>query len=150
MVLKFAWELTSRDHLIWQDGVVDQLKVLSSGYNLENSLLSLGGFTAFAFAHSWDLVRSEGIAMLQWLIEVGTELSSEVILVPFFGNAEIRQEDLTFERFVDGWKLVADTTEKLNVWLGIESTIDITVHQFIIDQVGAKSVWYGQCNYIWL
>ena len=50
----------------------------------------------------WDSVQSEGIAMLQRLIEVVTKLGTKVIRVPFFGNAEIRQEDLTSERFVDG------------------------------------------------
>ena len=79
-------------------------------------------------------------AMLQRLIEVVTKLGTKVIRVPFFGNAEIRQEDLTSERFVDGWKMVADTAEKWDVQLGIESTIDATAHQFIIDRVGSKSI----------
>ena len=91
-----------RDHLIWQDGGTDQLEALSWGYNLEISSFSPDGFTAFTFAHSWDSVQSEGIAMLQRLIEVVTKLGTKVIRVPFFGNAEIRQEDLTSERFVDG------------------------------------------------
>jgi len=73
------------------------LKVLSEGYKLENSSISLGGFTTFAFALPRDSVRFEGIAILQRLIKVGPELGSKVILVPFFEDAGIRQEGLTSE-----------------------------------------------------
>ncbi|MEC8892259.1 MAG: sugar phosphate isomerase/epimerase family protein [Candidatus Poribacteria bacterium] len=137
-----------RNHLIWQDGGVDQLKALSKGHNLEIPSLSPGGFTAFTFAHPQDSVRSEGIAMLQRLIEVAPELGSKVILVPFFGNAEIKREDLKSDRFIDGWKVVAGTAEKFDVQLGIESTIDATDHQFIIDQVDSTSigVYYDMGN----
>ena len=137
-----------QDHLIWQDGGADQLKALSEEHGLKIPSLSPGGFTAFTFSHPQDSVRSEGIAMLQRLIEVSLELESKVILVPFFGNGEIKQEDLKSNRFIDGWKTVAETAEKFDVQLGIESTINAADHQLIIDQVGSSvvGVYYDMGN----
>jgi hypothetical protein len=47
-------------------------------------------------------------------------LGAKVILVPFFGEGAIKKEHLTAPRFIDGWKMAAETAEKYGVFLGIE------------------------------
>ncbi|MDP6595303.1 MAG: sugar phosphate isomerase/epimerase family protein [Candidatus Poribacteria bacterium] len=137
-----------RNHPIWQEGGIDQLNAWSETYQIEICSLSPGGFTAFSFANPVDSIRTEGIAMLQRLAEVAPDLGATVILVPFFGNGQIKPEDLQSGRFLDGWKMAAETADKSEVYFGIESTVSAEDHLSIIDRVGSSriGVYYDMGN----
>lgn len=137
-----------RQHTLWQEGGIDKVNSLAEEADIEVSSLSPGGFTAFSFMNPTDSVRSEGIAKLQYLSEIGPKLNANVVLVPFFGGGGIAEDHITEPRFIDGFKAAAETAEKHDVYLAIESTINADQHQQIIDQVGSKhvGVYYDMGN----
>jgi L-ribulose-5-phosphate 3-epimerase len=137
-----------RGHDLWQDGGIDKINGLADKAGIAISSLSPGGFTAYTFMNPDDDKRAEGIAMLQHLAETCPKFGAKVILVPFFGNGKIEKEHLTASRFIDGWKAAAETAEKHNVFLAIESTVDAADHQQIIDRVGSSAigVYYDMGN----
>lgn len=137
-----------REHVLWQEGGIETVNTLADKAGIEVSSLSPGGFTAFSFMHPIDSIRTEGIAKLQFLAEVCPKLGTNVILVPFFGGGEIKDEHITDTRFLDGLKTAADTAEKHDVGLALESTLSAQQHQQIIDQVGstAVGVYYDMGN----
>jgi sugar phosphate isomerase/epimerase len=136
------------DHALWRDGGIDQIKELADAAGIEIPSLSPGGFTAYTFMHPDDDKRAEGIAMLKHLAAVCPQLGAKVILVPFFGNGAIEKEHLTASRFIDGLKAAAETAEKHEVYLAIESTLSGDEHQQIIDVVrsSAVGVYYDMGN----
>ena len=129
-----------REHTLWQAGGIDNVNSLAEAAGIEVSSLSPGGFTAYSFMHPTDSVRSEGIAKLQYLAETAPQLGAKVILVPFFGNGQIEDDHIDAQRFVDGLKAAAETAEKHDVALAIESTLSAEQHQRIIDNVGSSAV----------
>ena len=129
-----------REHLLWQDGGIDKVNSLAEAAGIEVSSLSPGGFTAYSFMHPTDSTRTEGIAKLQYLAETCPQLGAKVILVPFFGNGQIKDEHINASRFIDGLKMAAETAEKHGVFLAIESTLSAEQHQQIIDNVGSSTV----------
>ncbi len=137
-----------RQHTLWQEGGIDKVNSLAEEADIEVSSLSPGGFTAYSFMNPIDSVRSEGIAKLQYLSETCPKLGTNVVLVPFFGGGKIEDEHITAPRFLDGVKAAAETAEKHDVYLAIESTLSADQHQQIIDQVGSKhvGVYYDMGN----
>lgn len=137
-----------REHLLWSESGVDEIKALAEKVGIETPALSPGGFTSYTFAHPDDETRAEGIAMLQHLSAASPKLGAKVILVPFFGNGKIEKEHITAPRFIDGMKAAAETAEKYNVSLALESTLSADEHQQIIDQVAspAVGVYYDMGN----
>ena len=137
-----------REHPLWQEGGIDKVNSLAAAADIEVSSLSPGGFTAFSFMHPTDSTRSEGIAKLQYLAETCPQLGAKVILVPFFGGGQIQDEHIGAPRFIDGLKAAAETAEKHEVFLAIESTLSAEQHQQIIDNVGsaAVGVYYDMGN----
>ena len=129
-----------REHTLWQDGGIDTVNNLAEAAGIEVSSLSPGGFTAYSFMHPTDSTRSEGIAKLQYLAETAPQLGANVILVPFFGGGQIEDDHIDAQRFIDGLKAAAETAEKHNVSLAIESTLSAEQHQRIIDNVGSSAV----------
>jgi sugar phosphate isomerase/epimerase len=129
-----------REHLLWQDDGIDKVNGLAEAAGVEVSSLSPGGFTAYSFMHPIDSTRSEGIAKLQYLAETCPQLGAQGILVPFFGNGQIEDEHISASRFLDGLKAAAETAEKHDVFLAIESTLSAEQHQQIIDNVGSSAV----------
>ncbi|RKU25150.1 hypothetical protein C6497_16515 [Candidatus Poribacteria bacterium] len=129
-----------REHILWQEDGIDSVNSLAEKAGIEVSSLSPGGFTAYSFMHPTDSKRSEGISKLQYLAEICPQLNTNVILVPFFGGGEIKDEHITDSRFLDGLKTVAETAERYDVGLALESTLSAEQHQQIIDQVGSKAV----------
>ena len=112
-----------RTHTLWQEDGIDKVNNLATAADIEVSSLSPGGFTAYSFMHPIDSVRTEGIAKLQYLAEICPKLGTNVILVPFFGGGQIKEEHITAPRFLEGLKAAAETAEKQNVFLAIESTL---------------------------
>jgi sugar phosphate isomerase/epimerase len=137
-----------REHRLWSDAGINELKTLSEEAGVEMPSLSPGGFTSYTFAHSDDEKRAEGIVMLQYLSAICPKLGAKVILVPFFGDGEIQKEHITAPRFIDGLKMAAGTAEKYDVFLALESTLNADEHQQILDQVGspAVGVYYDMGN----
>ncbi len=137
-----------RQHTLWQEDGIEKVNNLAEEAGIEVSSLSPGGFTAYSFMHPVDSLRSEGIAKLQFLAETCPKLGTNVILVPFFGGGEIKDEHITASRFIDGLKTATETAEKNGVFLAIESTLSADKHQQIIDQVGSKhvGVYYDMGN----
>ena len=137
-----------REHTLWQDDGIEKVNNLAEDADIEVSSLSPGGFTAFSFMHDTDSVRTEGIAKLQYLAETAPHLRTNVILVPFFGGGQIKDEHVNAPRLIDGFKAAAETAEKHNVYLAIESTLSAEQHQQIIDQVGSSyvGVYYDMGN----
>ena len=137
-----------REHWLWSESGVDEIKTISEKVGIETPALSPGGFTSYTFAHPDDEARSEGIAMLLHLSAVCPKLGAKVILVPFFGNGKIEKEHMTAPRFIDGLKIAAETAEKYNVLLALESTLNADDHQQILDQVPspAVGVYYDMGN----
>ena len=129
-----------REHILWQDGGIDQVNSLAEAAGMEVPSLSPGGFTAYTFMHPTDSTRSEGIAKLQYLTEIAPQLGAKVILVPFFGNGQIEDDHIDAPRFIDGLKAAAETAEKYGVSLAVESTLSADQHQRIIDNVGSSAV----------
>ena len=129
-----------REHRLWSDAGIDEIKALAEKVGIETPSLSPGGFTSYTFAHPDDERRAEGIAMLQHLAETCPTLGAKVILVPFFGDGKIQKEHITAARFTDGLKRAAETAEKYSVFLALESTLNADEHLQIIDQVGSPSV----------
>ena len=136
------------EHRLWSDAGIDEIKALSEKVGIETPSLSPGGFTSYTFAHPDDEKRAEGIAMLQHLAAICPTLGAKVVLVPFFGDGKIQQAHITASRFIDGLKAAAETAEKYNVFLALESTLNADEHQQIIDQVGspAVGVYYDMGN----
>ena len=83
-----------REHILWQDGGIDQVNSLAEAAGVEVPSLSPGGFTAYTFMHPTDSTRTEGIAKLQYLAEIAPQLGAKVILVPFFGNGQIEDDHI--------------------------------------------------------
>ena len=77
---------------------------------------------------------------MQYLTETAPQLGAKVILVPFFGNGKIEDDHIDAQRFIDGLKAAAETAEKHDVSLAIESTLSAEQHQRIIDNVGSSAV----------
>ena len=129
-----------REHPLWQADGIDKVNSLADAAGIEVSSLSPGGFTAYSFMHPTDSTRSEGIAKLQYLAETCPQVGAKVILVPFFGNGQIKAEHITAPRFLDGLKAAAETAEKQGVSLALESTLSAEQHLQIIDGVGSSAV----------
>ncbi len=137
-----------REHPLWSESGVDQIRAVSEEVDIETPALSPGGFTAYTFAHPDDATRDEGIAMLQHLSAVCPKLGAKVILVPFFGNGKIEPEHIMLPRFIDGIKAAAATAAQHDVCLALESTLSADEHQQILDQVdsSAVGVYYDMGN----
>ncbi len=124
-----------REHQLWSESGVDMIKALSEKVGIETPSLSPGGFTSYTFAHLDDEARAEGIAMLQRLSAVSPKLGAKVILIPFFDDGKIEKAHITVPRFINGLKAAAETAEKYDVSLALESTLNADEHQQILDQV---------------
>jgi len=137
-----------REHMLWSEAGVDEIRKLADDVDIEVPALSPGGFTAYTFMHPDDETRAEGIAMLQHLAAVCPKLGAKVILVPFFGNGKIEKDHITAPRFLSGLKAAAETAEKYGVYLAIESTLSAEEHLQIIEGVGspAVGVYYDMGN----
>ncbi len=129
-----------REHPLWQEGGIERVNDLADAAGIAVSSLSPGGFTAYSFMHPTDSTRSEGIAKLQYLAEICSQLGTNVILVPFFGNGKIEDSHINAPRFIDGLKAAAETAEKQGVFLALESTLSAAQHQQVIDNVGSSAV----------
>ena len=79
----------------------------------------------------------------QWLadsIDVCKALGLTVVLVPFFGKGDLRNDKPGTDAVVAALKRVAPKAEKAGVILGLESWLSAEQHVDIIDRVGSPAV----------
>jgi sugar phosphate isomerase/epimerase len=79
----------------------------------------------------------------QWLsdsVDVAKAMGLSVILVPFFGKGDLRNDRPGTDAVVAALKRVAPKAEKQGVILGLESWLSAEQHVDIIDRVGSSSV----------
>lgn len=79
----------------------------------------------------------------QWVsdsIDVAKALDVSVILLAFFGNNDLRNDETGKKEVVRRLKMVAPKAEKSGIKLGIESYLSAEEHMDIIQQVGSNSI----------
>ncbi|MFB3920334.1 MAG: sugar phosphate isomerase/epimerase family protein [Terriglobia bacterium] len=79
----------------------------------------------------------------QWLsdsVDVAKAMGLTVILVPFFGNGDLRNDKMGTDAVVAALKRVAPKAEKQGVILGLESWLSAEQHVDIMDRVGSPAV----------
>jgi len=79
----------------------------------------------------------------QWLadsVDVLKAMGLTVVLVPFFGNGDLRNDKPGTDAVVAALKRVAPKAEKAGVILGLESWLSAEQHVDIIDRVGSPAV----------
>ncbi len=81
-------------------------------------------------------------------IDVCKALGVKVVLLAFFGNGDLRNDDKGKDVVVERLKRVAAKAEKAGVFLAIESWLSAEEHLAIIDRVGspAVKVYYDVAN----
>ncbi len=81
-------------------------------------------------------------------IDVCKALGVNVVLLAFFGNGDLRDDEKGKDVVVERLKRVAPKAEKAGVFLGVESWLSAEQHLEIIDRVGspAVKVYYDVAN----
>ena len=88
---------------------------------------------------------------IEWVkdsIDVCQALGVRVVLLAFFGNDDLRDDQAGIDEVVRRLKAVAPKAEKAGISLGIESWLNANQHLEILDRVGSKAVrvYYDVCN----
>jgi sugar phosphate isomerase/epimerase len=88
------------------------------------------------------------IAWVSDSIDVCTALGVRVVLLAFFSNDDLRDDQAGVDEVVRRLKAVAPKAEQAGVALGIESWLNADQHLEILDRVGSKAirVYYDVCN----
>ncbi|CAG5011624.1 hypothetical protein DYBT9275_04987 [Dyadobacter sp. CECT 9275] len=73
-------------------------------------------------------------------VDAAKELKAPVILLAFFGQGDLRNDEPGKKAVIQRLKSVAPHAEKLGITLGIESYLTAQEHMDIIDAVGSKAV----------
>jgi len=79
----------------------------------------------------------------QWLgesVEVCKALGVAVVLVPFFGRGDLRNDQPGTEAVIERLKRVAPQAEKAGVIFGFESWLSAEQHMEILNRVGSPAV----------
>jgi sugar phosphate isomerase/epimerase len=107
--------------------------------------LAMGGLNRVPLATSDEAER--------WVaecIEVMSAMGQKVVLLAFFGNADMRDKPEMQNRVIERLRRLAPRAEKAGVILAIESTLDAAGHLRILDAVGspAVKVYYDMLNMV--
>ncbi|MFZ2052934.1 MAG: C45 family autoproteolytic acyltransferase/hydrolase [Candidatus Aminicenantales bacterium] len=73
-------------------------------------------------------------------IEVASAMKVGIILIPFFGKGDLRNDRAGTEAVVQSLKRLTPKAEKAGVILALESMLSAEVHQEIIEAVGSPAV----------
>lgn len=73
-------------------------------------------------------------------VDAAKSLGVKVILLAFFGNGELREDEAGQKMVIERLKKVAPHAENKGITLGIESYLSAREHLKIIDAVGSKAV----------
>jgi L-ribulose-5-phosphate 3-epimerase len=73
-------------------------------------------------------------------IEVASAMKVKIILIPFFGKGELRDDPAGTQAVIQSLKRLAPKAEKAGVTLALESMLSAEAHQQIIEAVGSAAV----------
>ncbi len=73
-------------------------------------------------------------------IEVASAMKVGIILIPFFGKGDLKDDPAGTEAVIQSLKRLAPRAEKAGVILALESTLNAEAHQKIIGAVGSPAV----------
>lgn len=103
--------------------------------NVEIASLALGALNEVP-------LKSDARAV-EWLadsVDVSKALGTTVVLVPFFGKGDLRNDQPGTDAVVERLKRLAPKAEKAGVILGFESWLSAEQHGDILDRVGSPAV----------
>ena len=103
--------------------------------NMEIASLALGALNSIPYKTD---PRAE--LWVERSIDVCKVLGTNVVLVPFFGVADLRNDEKGTDVVVQRLKNVAPKAEKAGVFLALESWLTAEQHMEIIDRVGSPAV----------
>ncbi|MBX7125966.1 MAG: sugar phosphate isomerase/epimerase [Cyclobacteriaceae bacterium] len=90
-----------------------------------------------------DIPYKSDLRTEQWVsdsIDVAAALKAPVILLAFFGNGDLRDDDAGIREVIRRLRIVAPKAEKSGVTLGIESYLSAPQLMDIMQQVGSPAV----------
>jgi len=107
--------------------------------------LAMGGLNRVPLATSDEAER-----WVRECIEVMPLLGQKVVLLAFFGNADLRGKPELQDRLVERLRRLAPLAEKAGVFLAIESTLDAEGHLRILRAVDSPAlrVYYDMLNMV--
>ncbi len=73
-------------------------------------------------------------------VDAAKALGAPVILLAFFGNGELRDDEAGQKKVIERLKIVAPHAEKQGITLGIESYLSARQHLDIMDAVGSNAI----------
>ncbi|HUU36625.1 MAG TPA: C45 family autoproteolytic acyltransferase/hydrolase, partial [Candidatus Desulfaltia sp.] len=73
-------------------------------------------------------------------IEVASTMNVGIILIPFFGKGDLKDDPAGIEAVVQSLKRLAPKAEQAGVILALESTLSAEAHEEIIEAVGSPAV----------
>ncbi len=81
-------------------------------------------------------------------IDVSKAMGTNIILLAFFGNGDMKNDKAGFDAVVQRLKKVAPKAEDAEVYLGIESWLNAEEHMEIVDRVGSPAIkiYYDVAN----
>lgn len=98
-----------------------------------------------------ESLRKRAERILALMIEAAGDLGVKILLVPFFGKADLAGPDTRIQNVIDGIKPFADQADKAGVILALETTIPapdlLTVHKKINHP--AVKFYYDMANMVW-
>ena len=117
----------------------------SKKLGVEICSLAMGGLNRVPLATS-----DEAEQWVRECIEVMPLLGQKVVLLAFFGNADLRGKPELQDRVVDRLRRLAPLAEKAGVFLAIESTLDADGHLRILRAVDSPAVrvYYDMLNMV--
>jgi L-ribulose-5-phosphate 3-epimerase len=99
--------------------------------------------TSFAIGELNDVPLQSDPRAEKWVaqgIDLCEAMGIKIILVPFFGKADLKNNPEGMESVIAILKRLAPKAEKAGVTLALESTLDAEEHMKIVDGVGSPSV----------
>ena len=106
---------------------------------------------SFAIGDLNDIPLKSDPRAERWLLEgidIAREMKVGIILVPFFGPGDLKDDPAGEKAVIAAFKRLAPKAEKAGVVLAIESTLSGEAHRRIIDAVGSSAVriYYDVAN----
>jgi sugar phosphate isomerase/epimerase len=131
------------EYSLWHAPVQQAYKQAAEKSGIEISSLAIGQLNKIPY-------KSEP-ATEQWVqdsIDVARTLGCKIILIPFFGAGDLKQDEAGKQEVIRRLKKVAPKAEQAGIILGLESWLSAEEHLEIIRSVGSKNVrvYYDVAN----
>lgn len=128
---------------LWHPAVQQAYKQASAKSGIQISSLSIGQLNRVPYKSDPDTE--------QWVhdsIDVAVALGCKVILLPFFGTGNLKQDEAGRQEVIRRLRKAAPKAERAGITLGIESWLSADEHLEIIRAVGSKNVriYYDVAN----